>query len=212
MPALRPRLAGTLVPLLLLGVVTTGRGAGSPATATIAKLDDTLLAVLKNAETLGFKGRLEKLRPAVADAFDLEFMAEKSIGKYWKPLSDADKTRWVALFHEYTAATYAGNFDHFANQRFDISGEEPSQNDTTVVHTVLIDPGTENTDLDYRLHQTAKGPKVIDIYLKGTVSQLALQRSDFTSVLESGGLDALITTIRSKVDDLAAGRAKRKSG
>ena len=212
MPALRRRLAGTVVPFLVLGVVATGRAAGGPATATIAKLNDTLLAVLKNAETLGFQGRLEKLRPTVADAFDLEFMAEKSIGRYWKPLSDADKARWVALFHEYTAATYAGNFDHFANQRFEISGEEPSQNDTTVVHTVLIDPGTENTALDYRLHQTAKGPKVIDIYLKGTVSQLALQRSDFTSVLERGGLDALTTTIRSKVDDLAAGRAKRKSG
>jgi len=210
MPALRPRLAGTLV--LLLGVVATGRAAGGPATATIAKLNDTLLAVLKNAETLGFQGRLKKLEPAVADTFDLQFMAEKSIGKYWKPLSDADKARWVALFQEYTAATYAGNFDHFGNQKFEISGEEPSQNDTTVVHTVLIDPGNENTALDYRLHQTPKGPKVIDIYLKGTVSQLALQRSDFTSVLERGGLDGLATTIRSKIDDLAAGRAKRKSG
>jgi phospholipid transport system substrate-binding protein len=213
MPALRRRLAGTLVPFLVLGVVATGRAAGGgPATATIAKLNDTLLTVLKNAEALGFQGRLEKLQPAVADTFDLQFMAEKSIGKYWKPLSEADKARWVALFQEYTAATYAGNFDHFGNQRFEISGEEPSQNDTTVVHTVLIDPGTENTALDYRLHQTPKGPKVIDIYLKGTVSQLALQRSDFTSVLERGGLDALTTTIRSKIGDLAAGRSKRKSG
>src|SRR5262245_19232558 len=182
MAVLRPRLAAFFcLATMLLGTATSPRAAG-PATATIAKLDDTLLAVLKNAETLGFQGRLEKLKPAVADAFDLQFMAEKSIGKYWKPLSDADKARWVDLFQEYTAATYAGNFDHFGNQRFEISGEEPSQNDTTVVHTTLIDPGTENTDLDYRLHQTPKGPKVIDIYLKGTVSQLALQRSDFTSV------------------------------
>ena len=163
-------------------------------------------------ETLGFQGRLAKLKPAVADAFDLNFMAEKSIGKYWKPLSDADRTRWRDLFLEYTAANYAGNFDHFGNQRFEISGEEPSQNDTTVVHTTLIDPGGENTALDYRLHQTPQGMKIIDIYLKGTVSQLALQRSDFTSVLERGGLDALLTTIRGKIDDLAAGRAKRQRG
>jgi len=209
MPVLRLRLAGTLlVPLL----AAAGLAAGGPATATIAKLTDTLLGVLKNAETLGFQGRLAKLKPAVADAFDVGFMAEKSIGKYWKPLSDADKTRWRDLFQEYTAANYAGNFDHYGNQRFEISGEEPSQNDTTVVHTTLIDPGGESTALDYRLHQTPKGPKVIDIYLKGTVSQLALQRSDFTSVLERGGLDGLITTIRGKIDDLAAGRAKRQRG
>jgi phospholipid transport system substrate-binding protein len=214
MPALRLRLAGTffLAFVLASGIAAATFAAGSPSTATIAKLNDTLLAVLKNAETLGFKGRLEKLTPAVDQAFDLDFMAEKSVGKYWKPLSDADKARWRALFQEYTAATYAGNFDHYANQRFEISGEEPSQNDTTVVHTMLIDPGGENTALDYRLHQTPKGPKVIDIYLKGTVSQLALQRSDFTSVLERGGLDALTTTIRGKVDDLAAGRAKRQRG
>jgi phospholipid transport system substrate-binding protein len=211
MAALRPRLAASLglVTTLLLGATTPANG---PATATIAKLNDTLLTVLKNAETLGFKGRLAKLTPAVEEAFDLDFMAEKSIGRYWKPLSDADKTRWRDLFKEYTAATYAGNFDHYGNQRFEISGDEPSQNDTTVVHTSLIDPGGENTALDYRLHQTATGPKVIDIYLKGTVSQLALQRSDFTSVLERGGLDALIGTIRSKIDDLAAGRAKRQRG
>src|SRR5690242_12735267 len=147
MPALRPRLAGTC---LVLSIAAAGLAAGGPATATIAKLNDTLLAVLKNAETLGFQGRLAKLKPAVGDTFDLEFMAEKSIGKYWKPLSDADKARWVALFQEYTAANYAGNFDHFGNQKFEISGEEPSQNDTTVVHTMLIDPGTENTALDYR--------------------------------------------------------------
>jgi phospholipid transport system substrate-binding protein len=214
MAALRPLLAASfcLATTLLVAAPPPARGAASPATATIAKLNDTLLNVLKNAETLGFKGRVEKLTPAVEDAFDLDFMAEKSIGKYWKPLSDADKTRWRELFKEYTAATYAGNFDHFGNQKFEISGEEPSQNDTTVVHTVLIDPGTETTELDYRLHQTPRGPKVIDIYLKGTVSQLALQRSDFTSVLERGGLDALAATIRTKIDDLAAGRAKRKSG
>ena len=212
MAALRLRLAVYLsFAAMLLSTATPAHPAG-PATTTIAKLDDTLLTVLKNADTLGFQGRLEKLRPAVADAFDLEFMAEKSIGKYWKPLSDADKARWVALFHEYTAATYAGNFDHFGNQKFEISGEEPSQNDTTVVHTTLIDPGSETTELDYRLQQTPKGPKVIDIYLKGTVSQLALQRSDFTSVLDRGGLDALTTTIRGKIDDLSAGRAKRKPG
>src|SRR6185369_13581299 len=132
--------------------------ASPPATQVIERLNATLFETLKDAEKLGFDGRLAKLTPAVGAAFDVEFMAEKSIGKHWKPLSDADKARWVALFREYTAATYAGNFDHFANQRFEISGEEPSQNDTTVVHTVLIDPGTENTELDYRLHQTAKGP------------------------------------------------------
>ena len=202
-------LAARLATAFSLLVVAAG-AAERTATDTITELNAELLETLKQAETLGFKGRIEKLAPAVAKAFDLHFMAEKSIGKHWKTLSDADKARWLALFQEYTVATYAGNFDRFSGQRFEISGEEPNQNDTTVVHTKVIDPGSEDTELDYRLHDTPAGPKIVDIYLKGTVSQLALQRSDFTSVLERGGFDALVTTIRGKIDDLAAGRGKRR--
>jgi len=211
MPVRPARLA---VAVWVLGLIAAAIALAEERAATkvITRLNAALLDVLQHAEALGYQGRFEKLMPVVADTFDLGFMAEKSIGKHWKALSDKEKADWLTLFHEFTAATYAGNFDRFSGQRFDISGEEPSQNDTTVVHTTLVDPGGENTDLDYRLHQTPAGPKVIDIYLKGTVSQLALQRSDFTSTLERGGLDALATTIRAKIADLAAGRAKRKSG
>ena len=207
MPAFPARFA---VAVCSLSLVAAAVAEDRPATATITRLNAVLLDVLQQAEPLGYAGRFKKLEPAVADAFDLDFMAEKSIGRHWKTLSDADKARWRALFHEFTAATYAGNFDRFSGQRFEISGEEAGQNDTVVVHTKLIDPGGEDTELDYRMHQTAAGPRTVDIYLKGTVSQLALQRSDYTSALERGGFEALVTTIRGKIDDLAAGRAKRK--
>ena len=151
---------------------------------SIARLDSVLEETLKHAQTLGYQGRFEKLAPAIAENFDVEFMAEKVIGKYWKPLSDADRARWVALFREFTVANYAGNFDKYSGQRFEVLSQEPDQNDTTVVHAKLIDPGGEDVELNYRLHDTPAGPRIIDVYLKGTVSELALRRSDYTSVLE----------------------------
>jgi phospholipid transport system substrate-binding protein len=210
MPALRLRAATTACALLTLA--TVARADDPPATKRIAHLNAVLLEVLQHAETLGYQGRLDKIAPAVDETFDVAFMAEKSIGRHWKPLSEADRTRWVALFREFMAANYAGNFNRFAGQRFEISGEEPSQNDTTIVHSKLFDPAGEDTELNYRFHDTPAGPKVVDVYLKGTVSQLALQRSDYTSVLERGGLEALMTSVRGKIADLAAGRAKRQSG
>ena len=205
MPRFRAHLLG-LASLLLATAVTA---ADPPATQVIARLNAALLDTLKNAEHLGYQGRFDKLAPVVPQAFDVEFMAEKSIGKYWKSLSDADKARWLALFKEFTVANYAGNLDKFTGQRFEMSGEEPDQNDTIVVHTKLINPGGEDVELNYRLHQTPAGPRIVDIYLKGTVSELALRRSDYTSVLERDGFDALVATIRTKIADLAAGRAKR---
>jgi phospholipid transport system substrate-binding protein len=184
----------------------------APAATVIARLNASLLDTLKNGEQLGYEGRVKKMAPAIDAAFDVPFMAEKSIGKYWAPLSDADKARWVALFREFSAANYAGNLTHYSGQRFEITGQESGQNDTEVVHTMLYDPGGEDTELNYRLHDTPNGPKVIDVYLKGTVSELALRRSDYTSTLERDGFEGLVTTVRTKIADLAAGRGARKSG
>src|SRR5690348_9129743 len=112
------RLPATL-PLLAL-VVVAARADEPAATAVIARLNATLLDALQHAEQLGYQGRYDKIAPAIPQAFDVDFMAEKSVGKYWKTMSDADKTRWVALFREFTAANYAGNFDRYSGQRFEI--------------------------------------------------------------------------------------------
>lgn len=194
----------------VLGAVAIAVADEPAATKVIARLNAALLDTLQHAEQLGYQGRYDRLLPVVGEAFDVAFMAEKSIGRFWKTLSETDRARWVALSKEFTAANYAGNFDKFSGQRFAIEGEDPDQNDTVVVHTVLVNPGGEDVELNYRLRETPNGPKIVDVYLKGTVSELALRRSDYTSVLEREGIDGLITTVRAKIADLAAGRAKRQ--
>lgn len=186
--------------------------AESGAVAVVNAFDTVLLDVLKNATSLGYTGRFQKLAPAVSTAFDLDFMAEKSIGKHWKDLSTADRTRWRATFEEFMVATYAANFDHFSNQAFETLGEEAGGNDTTMVRTRVVDPATESVDLTYRLHQVDGGWKIIDVYLKGTVSELAMRRSDYSSVLEREGIDKLIATIKQRIADLSAGKGKQKIG
>jgi phospholipid transport system substrate-binding protein len=194
----------------LVVVAPTARADDSAASKVVARLNAALLDVLQHAEQLGFKGRADKIAPVVADTFDVPFMAEKSIGRFWKPLSDADKARWVDLFRELTSANYAGNFDHFSGQKFEILGEEAGENDTTVVHTKVMSPGIDDVELNYRLRTTPAGARIVDVYLKGTVSELALRRSDFTSVLERDGFDGLVASVHTKIADLAAGRAKRQ--
>jgi len=204
--------AGRLIGALCFALAATAVAADDAATKVVARLNAVLLDVLEHAQQLGYQGRFDKIAPAVAETFDGDFMAEKAIGRYWKPLSDADRARWVALFREFLVANYAGNFDKYSGQKFDIRGADPDQNDTTVVHTTLVNPGADDVELNYRLHQTPAGPRIIDVYLKGTVSELALRRSDYTSVLERDGFEGLLTTVRSKIADLAAGRAKRQPG
>jgi phospholipid transport system substrate-binding protein len=195
-----------LAGILMLG--GTGRAQDSP-TAVVQRFNDALLAILKDGESLGYQGRFQRLEPVMRQTFDLDLMAEKALGQHWKDVSQADQARWRALFSEFTIANYAANFDRFTGQRFEVLGEEPSVNDTKLVKTKVVAPGSEDVVLTYRLQKTGGGWRIVDVYLKGTVSELALRRADFASLFERDGFDALATVLRGKIADLAAGRAKR---
>lgn len=194
----------------VLGVAFVAAGAAepSPAEVVVRRLNATLLDVMKNAQTLGYAGRRDKIAPAVEQAFDVPFMAEKVVGGHWAALPEADRTRWVALFREFLAANYAGRFDRYSGQTFEDLGQEPSAFDTVMVHTRLVNPGDESVDLNYRLHDTPAGWRIVDVILKGTVSELALRRSDYTAVIDRAGFAALETYLREKIVALEAGKGE----
>lgn len=186
------------------------RAADSGPTAVVNRFDETLIGVMKDGESLGYQGRFKRLQPVMQEAFALDYMAEKSLGQHWSELGEADRATWRQLFGEFTIANYAANFDRFAGQRFDMLGEEASSNDTTMVKTKVVSPGADDVALTYRLQNIGGTWKIIDVFLKGTVSELALRRSDYASVFERDGFTALTTVLRGKIADLASGRGKRE--
>jgi len=200
---------GVVVLAGLLAVASVGRAADSAPTAVVRQFNDALLSVLKDGEKLGYSGRYQRLRAVMQQTFDLDFMAEKVLGKSWNDLSDADRTRWREVFSEFTVANYAANFDRFTGQQFEIRGEEPSANGTVLVKSLVKSPGHEDVELTYRLHQVGSRWRIMDVFLKGTVSEVALRRSDYGSVLERDGFGKLVDVVRARIADLAAGRARR---
>jgi phospholipid transport system substrate-binding protein len=194
----------------LLGAGTLARAADSGATAVVNRFDDTLIDVMKDGQSLGYQGRFQRLQPVMQEVFALDYMAEKALGQHWSELNEADRATWRQLFGEFTVANYAANFDRFAGERFDMLGEEASTSDTTLVKTKVVSPGAEDVALTYRLQKIGGAWKIIDVVLKGTVSELALRRSDYVSTFERNGFPALVTVLRGKIADLAAGRGKRE--
>src|SRR5262249_43573525 len=138
----------------------------SPARQTVARLNAALLDALKQAETLGYQGRFQRLAPVVLDVFDVDFMAEKSLGSHWKKLEDAHRARWMEVFRESPVANYAGQLNHSSGQSFQLLGEEPGASDTTLVQTKVVDPGHDDVELNYRLHEADGRWRIVDVYLK----------------------------------------------
>lgn len=181
------------------------RAEETPATV-VDQLHGQMIEVMKDAQKLGFQGRFDRLEPALQAAYDLPYMAEKAIGRHWAILDEAQRARWVKAFSRSTIATYAGRITAYSGQRFERLGDDPAPADTTLVRTRLFDPGHEDVDLNYRLRKGPAGWRIIDVYMQGTVSELALRRSDYTAVLDRQGFDALLATAEAKVADAAAGR------
>ncbi len=182
--------------------------AANPAHAAAAKrverLHDSLIAVMKSAEAgTDFSGRTAELQPALVQGFDLPFMAEKSVGRHWKKASEKERAELVDTFTRYMVATYAGRFHGYSGQSFETLGVEPSGRGTLLVRTQVVDPGGEDVSLDYRLRSHEGEWKIVDVYLSGTVSELALRRSEYSSLIQREGFDALIVALNEKIENLA---------
>jgi phospholipid transport system substrate-binding protein len=179
----------------------TGTARGAPS-EVIDRLHATLYSVMKDAEALGYSGRYERLEPVMSEVFDLDFMAQKSVGRHWKTASPDEQARLLRAFHRYTVANYAGRFTGWSGQEFKTHGEEASARGTMLVRTTLVDPSDEDVQLDYRLRKTDTGWRIVDVYFNETVSELALRRSEYSSLIKRDGFDALLTALDEWVDEL----------
>jgi len=206
----RTFVAGMLA-LLGLQVAITTAAFAEPSTAesevhaakaTIEKFHAGLLDIMKHAKELGIQGRIDKLAPLMEETFDLEFMASKTVGRHWRKLSDEEKKRWVDLFKRFTTANYAGRFTGFTGEKFVTVGIEDAPRGTRVVLTKILVPGDEDVQLNYRLVKRHGEWKVIDVFLNGTVSELALRRSEYSSALKRDGFASLLDSVEEKIEDL----------
>jgi phospholipid transport system substrate-binding protein len=70
-----------------------------------------------------------------------------------------------------------------------------------------VDPGDDPVQLNYRLRPVDGSWKIIDVYLNGTVSELALRRSEYSSLIQREGLEGLLTALTDKIAAFASGSA-----
>jgi phospholipid transport system substrate-binding protein len=191
----------TMSALLALSIAVASVAPASDAAAilaaesTINDFNGVLLDIMKRADDLGLEGRANTIAPVVNECFDLPFMARSTIGRAWKNLSQDDQQRWVETFAAYIIHNLADRFGGFSGQSFEIVGQKPASSDTLIVQTMLRRPNDDDVRLDYRMREKETGWKVIDIYAKGQISEVALRRSEYKEILRDGDIDQLIELV-----------------
>ena len=63
----------------------------------------------------------------------------------------------------------------------------------------MVTPNEAPIAINYRMRPDGDGWRIIDVYLNGTVSELALRRSEYAAVLQRDGFDRLVASIDEKI-------------
>jgi len=172
------------------------------AKQVVEEFQSELITVMKQGKELGFKGRYDKLSAAIIKSHDLTKIARVVVGKEWGKLSAEQQQKLVDVFSQLSIAAYAYNFKAFSGESFKFGSEEETTRGGAVIHTTLLIPTDKDVKFDYMLKKKGDSWKIINIIANG-VSDLALKRSEYTSILERDGFDALITKINDKTDHYA---------
>jgi phospholipid transport system substrate-binding protein len=182
------------------------RAADSEAViAPIRQLIDGLLQVMKAGAGTPFLQRFDMLAPIVDRTFDLAAVLRESVGAFWTTLPPDQQTALAQAFRRYTVATYVNSFDNFDGQRFVVMPETRAVGNQQVVQTQIIPKSGSSHELDYVMREGSSGWRVVDVLADGSISRVAVQRSDFRRLLARGGAPALVASLRSKSTDLSDG-------
>lgn len=193
----------TLAGLLFIFLIFTGSPPGvradqqRPAEA-IKTFNATLLEAMTKADELGYTGRYKLLDPVIKESFGLSFMANQSVGRYWKTMKEEERNLFLKTYTEWTVATYAGRFDGYSGERFEVASESAPLHGTVTVVSKFIQSNNDVIDFYYLLRKIEGRWRIVDIKISG-VSQLALTRAQFTGILKEKGADALIAMLKEKI-------------
>lgn len=169
-------------------------------TAPIRAFYDALLDVMKRAKTLGIRGRNDVLAPVIGATFDLPAMTRIAVGPRWTSIPKEQQSALIDAFSRMTIATYASRFDGYSGERFEVDPGVESRGSGSIVHSRIVQPKGEPVTLNYLMRQSGGAWKAVDVYLTGTISELATRRAEFNGILDAGGPQALVGSLRQQTD------------
>ena len=191
--------------LLLPGLGRAALAADPDAAAPITALNRGLLAGMRAGKATPFPQRFATLAPLVEGAFDIPGILQASVGPRWAALPPAQQAQLLDVFRRFTVASYVANFDNFGGEKLELLPISRSVGADQVVASQIVPSSGTPTRIDYVMRRTPSGWRAVDVLLNGSISRVAVQRSDFRSLLGSGDAGPLIQSLQRKTADLSGG-------
>ena len=172
----------------------------------VDRLNGTLMEVMKGGQKLGYTGRYKKLDPVVKDTFEFEAVSLIALGMHWKKLEQPQKLAFMDKLTDLSVATYAAQFKEYGGESFQFDSSQDVKNGKLLLRYNLVAPNEKPIKFEYFVGQFNGQWHIINIVVDG-ISDLALKKAQYTSVIDREGFDALLNKLTQKISDYAKNNA-----
>ena len=132
--------------------------------------------------------------------FDLPNISKMVVGRnYWEQASASEQQQFIKAFTHYVINMYSSAISSYTNETIafrSLRDYDPSQN-RAQIYSTIIRSGAPSISLNYRVIKIGNEWKIYDFTAEG-VSMVQSYRSQFSSVLNHGGLTELTKQLKAK--------------
>lgn len=169
--------------------------------AFVQKMGDKALTSLTGKD-ISDEVRSQRVRTLLRDNFDIKTIGRFVLGPSWRTASDAQKQEYMGLFEDMIVETYAQRFKEYSGQSFKVSSADTLSDRDTLVKSTITQVNGPPVSVDWRVRSKSGSLKVVDVIVED-ISMSVTQRSDFSSVINSGGgMDGLIQSLRKRLGSI----------
>ena len=168
-----------------------------------AQIKSTVDQTIKILTDPGLQGESQKnerhqlAREAILPRFDFNEMAKRSLGHYWRGLSEEKRHAFVDVYTNFIARTYLARIDEFSGEKFFYTGEHIDHGYAEVTSKVLASNGKDFT-IRYKLHLVRNNWKIYDVVVEN-ISIVNNYRSQFSRVIERASYQELVSRLEQKL-------------
>ena len=197
-----PLLASRRVVLCLAAAAVVGLLSGSaeaadgPAASLIEKTSAEVIELIKT--TTGAQ-REAGIRKVLESAFDLNYMGQQALGKYWAGATPEQQARYLKAAVGAEAHAYAERFGQYGGQTLALGKVAPKANGVTVVDSRLNQSNGQPIKIEWEVRDIGGAPRITDVKIEG-ISMVITRRTDFTSYIQNNGgkVEALIQELEAR--------------
>ena len=177
--------------------------AASPALAadgpSASLIEKTASQVIELIKTTQGAQRESGIRQVLLSAFDLNFMGQQALGKYWAAATPDQQQRYLKAAVSAEAHAYAERFGQYGGQTLTLGKVSTRPNGVSVIDSKLNQTNGQPINIQWEVRDMGGNPRITDVKIEG-VSMVITRRTDFTSYIQNNGgkVEALIQELESR--------------